>query len=493
MMKGTDYYQSLGLNRDASPDEIRRAYHRNARRLHPDVNVEAGATELFLYIQEAYEILSDPKQREKYDSTLPPLPSQNEPVDVSTIYSRPSLIKWNEQQLLYVLIDIVIPKNAFIGPSLPLNISLVIDRSTSMQGERMDMVKSTAIELIRQLRPDDLLSIVSFSDRADVLVSASQRMTRTAIEDRIRQINTGGGTEIFQGLEAGFMQVRNKARGNFVNHIVLITDGRTYGDEAQCIELADQAAATGIAISSLGIGDEWNDEFLDDITSRTGSSSVYVAESEDIKNSLWQKFDGLGRIYADRVTLDVIFNPGVDLTYAFRLSPEASPISTLSPIQLGNIPLGQNLTFILELKVKPLYSGTEDYTLVEGKISMGLAGSSRSGQNLRVKLTRPVSDKPVVQPPPTRLLQAMSQLNLYRMQENAHKKLKAGDVDSATRHLQNLATRLFAQGKSDLARSVLNEIDQIHQNQNVSEESKKHVKYATRALLLPGSSSDSVL
>jgi len=62
-----DHYAALGINRDATPEEIRRAYHRKARKLHPDVNEETGATELFLDIQYAYEVLSDPAQRLEYE------------------------------------------------------------------------------------------------------------------------------------------------------------------------------------------------------------------------------------------------------------------------------------------------------------------------------------------------------------------------------------------------------------------------------------------
>jgi Ca-activated chloride channel family protein len=76
------------------------------------------------------------------------------------------------------------------------------------------------------------------------------------------------------------------------------------------------------------------------------------------------------------------------------------------------------------------------------------------------------------------------------MQERAHQQLANGEQDSATRHLQHLATHLFAQGKQELARTVLNEIDRIQSDQDISEEGKKIIKYGTRALLLPAGFSD---
>ncbi|XVQ13414.1 molecular chaperone DnaJ [Spirillospora sp. CA-255316] len=62
-----DYYATLGVRRDASPDEVKKAYRRLARELHPDVNPDPETQERFKEITQAYEVLSDPKKREMYD------------------------------------------------------------------------------------------------------------------------------------------------------------------------------------------------------------------------------------------------------------------------------------------------------------------------------------------------------------------------------------------------------------------------------------------
>src|SRR6187200_1467446 len=67
MANGSDYYKVLGVDKKASQDDIKKAYRKLARKYHPDTNKEAGAEERFKEISEAYDVLSDPEKRKKYD------------------------------------------------------------------------------------------------------------------------------------------------------------------------------------------------------------------------------------------------------------------------------------------------------------------------------------------------------------------------------------------------------------------------------------------
>lgn len=484
MQADPNYYTLLGLTKDATPEEIRRAYREAARRYHPDVNSEPGETELFIEIKEAYDILSDPGERAEYDTRVAP-ETESAAAKIEVLYNRDRLPRIAEPQLVYALIRLGAQNQATSTAIPALNVCLVIDRSTSMQGERLDTVKDATIELIRQLRPADSLSIVAFSDRAEVILAAGSRRDRKKIETDVRLLHADGGTEILRGLEAGLAQVRRNRRPAAVHHIILLTDGQTYGDEEACLRLAEQAFEAGVGISGLGIGSEWNDSFLDEMATRTGGSSVYVAEAADIQSFLARKFQTLDRVWAEQVVYKPTLGAHARLNYAFRLKPEAGALGSEPPLRLGALPGDASLEIMLEFQVEPIPPGAERILLAEGRFALDMPAQPLPASTPRLELSLPISETMDGQPVPDEIMQAMRQLTLYRIQETARQEIEQGELKNANRRLQHLATHLLSQGNYDLARTVLEEARNLEQSQSLSQEGSKEIKYGTRALIMP--------
>ena len=486
MSKKSDHYALLSLRRDATSGEIRRAYYDAARRLHPDKTDSAQDSELFLEIQEAYQVLAEPKKRAKYDASLPPEPAEGDLIRQNILYSRQEVTRTREPQLVYVLLEYSAAVDESSPSAPPLNLCLVLDRSTSMRGKSMDVVKATAIQLLRRLRPEDTLSIVTFSDRAETIIPATENIELKKLEARIQMLQTSGGTEIFQGLESGYNEVLRGLKESQVNHIILLTDGRTYGDEEQCLELAKKAAEGGIGISGLGIGNEWNDDFLDELASLTGGSSLYVSRPQDIQHILLEKFNNLWQVYAKESTLEFKLSEGVDLRYAFRLQPEAGLLHVESPLRLGPILKDIDLKILMEFMLQPPGDQTEIVSLLEGELDASIPTQPYPLPPIQIHLVRPVANSPGLQTPPEEILRALSHLTLYRLQEQARLEVAAGEYTKASQRLQRLATHLIEQGERGLARTALLEAEHIQRKNEFTQEGEKQIKYGTRALLLPG-------
>ena len=480
-----DYYQRLGVPPDASEEEIKGAFRRAARRLHPDVNVETGATEMFLDIKEAYEVLIDPRKRSSFDGKSDG--EYHHPIRTQIQYSRNTISWLTEEQLVYTLIEMEILADQLNKNEKPppINFGLVLDTSTSMQGERLDFVKSSAIELVRQLKPLDLLSIVAFSDRAETILPSSINSNPQRSENRIRMLQASGGTEIYQGLIAGVSEVRRNLSPYYINHVILITDGHTYGDESHCLELARRCADNNIGLSCLGIGHEWNDVLLDELANTTGGSCTYIKDPAELKTFLKQKFEGFGQVYAKDVTMNLVTGSGVDLKYAYRLQPETNVLPISSSFKLGDIPKSTHLSVLLEFLVTPVSPSIKSLLMADGSLVFSIPMLGDSAFRVPITFYRSTSANNQPHPPPKKIIEAMSRLTLYRMQEQAKAEVKVGNYLDASNRLQHMATNLFSQGESKLAKTILNEAKNIENHHEYSEEGQKQIKYGTRALISP--------
>lgn len=487
MAKKPSLYALLGLLRSATQEEVRRAYLKAAKRLHPDTNNGPGETELFLDIQQAYQILSEPARRSAYDAKLEPEEELPAFVNQRILFSRKEISRLKETQLVYILLDLSAnEKKSEDAGTAPINICLVLDCSTSMKGEKLEIVKATATQLIQRLKAQDIFSVVSFSDRAEVVLPATRQANIQRSENKIRTLQTSGGTEILQGLKAGYEEVRRYASPHSINHIILLTDGRTYGDEQACYELAQHAAEEGIGISGLGIGSGWNDIFLDHLANITGGNSIFVSQPKDIERLLKEKFSNLARAYAENVILEYKTQEDVELNYLFRLRPETGPLTNESPIHMGSIMHDEPLSILIEFRIGPQSKAGDVINILQGELEISSALSPIPIPPLRINLSLSVKDVSTPEPPPAAIVQAISKLTLYRIQEKARAEVAAGEYDKASSHLQKLATHLLAQGERDLAHTVMLETEHIEKQKSFSDGGEKQIKYGTRALSLPG-------
>lgn len=478
-----NYYEILGVSLDARPEDIRSAYFQAVRLFHPDANPSPEAHERFMAIQAAYAVLSSPQKRNEYDAQLP-AETKISPIKVSVQYSRSAIQPITEPQLLYALVEFA-GTQEFDPTQIPPNVyCIVIDRSTSMAGERMDMVKSNLMQFFRQLRPQDLIIVVTFSDRAEVIVPLSKVSDINRVDQQIAMITTGGGTEIFSGLETGMNMLRVSRVGRSQRMLILLTDGHTYGDEDACFELARAASQDGISIHGIGLGSDWNDEFLDKLTSLASGSVTYISQPRELNRFFEKQARNSSVLYSKNLRFEYSQDDKVELLYGYRLEPEASPLILENPLVLGNLFYGKSLRVLLEFRIAPLDDEQLFLRLAEGRLWVDLVLSNKFDPSKVIfRLNRPVNLEFGNENPSRDLVDALARLTVYRMQDKARQEVVDGNVEAASRHLQHLATHLLAAGDRDLAHAVLIEAEHIRQSRRFSQDGDKKIKYGTRSLV----------
>lgn len=484
-----DPYTILGVSRGANDDEIKKAYRKLAQRLHPDKNPHStGALVQFRDVQTAYDILTDSRSRREYDTQAAKASEEDTYFTLRVTPSKRMIVNLLEEQVIYLLAEIFPAPQVMESPKREarINLTLVLDISNSMKGPRMERVKVAAQKLVEDLSAEDVLSVVVFNDRATIIVPATTISDKASLRARISIISPSGGTEIYNGLNAGVQQNRVFSDTKRINSVILLTDGHTFGDQDKCLTLAKQIADEGIVISAMGLGSDWNDEFLDKLASTTGGASTYINSSEAVVRFFNEHVKSLANSFAERVQIAIAPDPDIQLEMAFRLSPNPQPLLVdehlipLSSMQ-HNRPISLLLQFTLPGNLEKSFR-----TLARLVVSGDILQNNRPHFKAVSDISIEVTDRAQIDEPPTAIMEALSKLTLYRLQEKAREALDKGNIEEATRRLENLATRLLELGQNDLAQATLSEAQRVSQTRALSSQGRMTIKYQTRALLTPG-------
>ncbi len=487
MQSNKDYYKILNISDDATEDQIRKAYRALVREHHPDVSNAPEATEIFKEIQEAYEVLGDPPQRRKYDR-LRAVEGQDKSsaIAIRALVSHKFLLTNVEEQAFYTLIDVT-PAADLPSSRLPLNLCLVLDRSTSMQGMRLQQVKEGTRQIIERLNESDALSVVVFSDRAEVILPSEKNVDKALAKSIASTIQPGGGTEMLQGLSAGLKELEQNRAQPSVNHLILLTDGQTYGDEQGCLEQAELAGHNQISLTTMGVGSDWNESLLDQMAASSGGTSVYIDSPRKIVDVFKDTIRSLSSVVARELSMTINPTDGINFKEGFQITPHIRRIDVRTDkAMLGPLGTGHGKTILMEFRVSS-ESNSGEKRLMRLTIDGDVPGQTnrRSWEWVDLYANFVASPEENVAIPST-IVTALGKLAIFKMQEKAMQDLEQGRVSAATQRLETMATRLLNLGETDLARAALLEAGRLARTGGLSAEGRKKIKYGTRSLsILP--------
>ena len=260
------------------------------------------------------------------------------------------IILTNQQSHNYLEVSLIGDKFESAEQRPPINLALVIDQSSSMEGERIKKARDAAIMAINLLTESDTISVIVYDDEAKVLIPATKVTNKEQLINTInKKIETNSMSALFAGLSKGINQVDKYLNKTTVNRIILLSDGQTnIGPTSigELSELAMIAARKNIAITTIGLGTDYNESLMASIAEYSDGNHVFVDDSTNLENVFTNEFADIMSVIAQEVTVTITLNNNV------------------RPIRL----LGRNGIIngnTVHVNINQLYSNQEKYILLE--------------------------------------------------------------------------------------------------------------------------------
>lgn len=162
------------------------------------------------------------------------------------------------------------------------SVVLIVDKSSSMEGRKMELARQAAIGVIENLRPIDTVGVLIFDNSFQWAVPMRRAEDKTLIKRIVAGITPDGGTQIAPALSESFRKMSNST-GTF-RHIVLLTDG--ISEEGDSLEVSREAAAKKITISTVGLGQDVNRAYLEKVAALAQGRSYFLTDPSGLEQIL---------------------------------------------------------------------------------------------------------------------------------------------------------------------------------------------------------------
>jgi Ca-activated chloride channel family protein len=390
------------------------------------------------------------------------------------------------EQAVYALVDIKAGAGTGLG-TVPANIALVLDRSGSMDGEKMDNLKEAVGYVVDHLGDDDLVSVTIFDDQVETPAPSQTAKNRDEIKTTLAGVIVRGGTQISGGLSTGLAEVKKGLAKDRVNRIVLLTDGQTWDDEDACLKLADEAGRLGVAITSIGIGGEWNEKLLLQIAERSRGDSHWIRNPIAILDAFRQEMEGMQSVMATNLNVTVRMSAGVRPVKVYVTAPMISDRSETAlnnggvVAGLGSLDGRQGQAVLIEARVHAAKSGR--FRLGQVEVVYDLPSRGVKAQSIKADLfVTFTADEAAAAKVNAEVMNLVEKVTAFKLQTQALTEADAGNIAAATRKFQAAATVLLNLGEDDLADAVENEIAALKKTGSLTSAGTKTLEYGTRKL-----------
>jgi Ca-activated chloride channel family protein len=196
----------------------------------------------------------------------------------------------------------------------PLNLALVLDRSGSMRGEKLSHAKQAAKLALDHLRPQDILSLVTYDHTVSIPLAAAPFSDRARVERAIDGIRAGGNTALFAGVSKGAGELREYLEENRVNRIVLLSDGLANtgpSSPAELQRLGQKLGGETISVTTIGLGLGYNEDLMVRLADASDGNHIFAERPEELAEVFRAELGELSAAVAQGVTITIECPPEV--------------------------------------------------------------------------------------------------------------------------------------------------------------------------------------
>lgn len=391
-------------------------------------------------------------------------------------------------QLAYVLIE-AMPTAVLANVQMPINFCLVLDHSGSMSGQKLRDMKEAAKLAVDQMTPQDVVSIVVFDDKVQVMVPAQPAADPARLKQQVEAIKDGGGTAMSLGMREGLNELRKSQGPGRVSRMLLLTDGETFGDEDKCRALAGDAAGIGASIMALGLGEDWNMNLLDSIAQTGGGRSDFLPEGQPhtILSVFQRSVQETQGAVVQNAEIVLRLISGVTPRQVWRVVPLIDKLDyrALSDrdvqVSLGDLVKDEGQMVLVELMLPPRQPGS--YRVAQAEVSYDVASSHLVGEKVKVDIVAGFTPDPTLatQGNPY-VLNVVEKVTAHKLQTRALDEAAMGNIVGATQKLRAAATRLLEMGEQELGQAAMQEANNLEQQGQMSAGGTRKLRYETRKL-----------
>lgn len=237
----------------------------------------------------------------------------------------------------------------------PLNLSLVLDRSGSMHGEKLHAAREAAASLVQRLAVDDRVSVVAYDGDVLVVAPPAKGSEQTDLTRRIRSIEPGGMTNLSGGWLRGRDCVADHLQDGGINRVILLTDGLANAGITEpdaLVGLCARAAEGGIATTTVGFGEGYDEDLLRAMADAGRGATYYIERPDQATGVFEEELEGLMSLVAQNARVAVEPGADADFIQVVHQYPSHADGARLT-VEVGDVYAREPRRLLMEFLLKP--------------------------------------------------------------------------------------------------------------------------------------------